>query len=85
MRAKSTMATSGSDVRRHNKRVRTSERLITEKLDRPNDPLPADGKTYTVYSLHEASDKPATLMTVSAIVPPAEKEKVKTIADISVV
>jgi hypothetical protein len=39
MRVKSTMATSGSDVRRPNKRVRTSERLITEKLDRPNDPL----------------------------------------------
>jgi hypothetical protein len=44
-RAKSTVATSGSDIRHPNKRVRTSERLITEKLDRPNDPLPADGKT----------------------------------------
>ena len=52
-RAKSTVATSGSDVRRPNKRVRTSERLITEKLDRPNDPLPADGKTYSLYEAIE--------------------------------
>ena len=52
-RAKSTVATSGSHVRRPNKRVRTSERLITEKLDRPNDPLPADGKTYSLYEAIE--------------------------------
>ena len=52
-RAKSTVATSGSDVRRPNKGVRTPERLITEKLDRPNDPLPADGKTYSLYEAIE--------------------------------
>jgi hypothetical protein len=50
---KSKRATSDSDVRRPNKRARTpertSERLITEKLDRPNDPLPENGQTYSLY------------------------------------
>ena len=54
---KSKIATSGSDVRRPNKRVRTSERtserLITEKLDRPNDPLPENGETYSLYEAIE--------------------------------
>jgi hypothetical protein len=52
-RAKSTVATSGSDVHRPNKRVRTSECLITEKLDRPNDPLPENGETYSLYEAIE--------------------------------